>query len=344
MVAMGKITNTVMGVPYEIALEIGATVTVFYSTAGGLRAVIKTDVIQFLILVVGFGIAAVVLVAQHGGMAALAEQVDSQHFQITGKWTTTRVVTFFFAVMLGETLAAPFVARCFISKDVHGAKWGVAGAGIFLLLFLPLTTIVLGTAAVADPGVNQSVLAANGDVQVAFPTLMRTAFHPMFAGIMIAAIIAAVMSSADSCLSCLATVAMEDVYRQIKSDASDLALLRVAQGTTLFAGVASAVCAYYFSDIIVILEFMYDFWGSIIVLPFLVGIFFYSHRWIYPAVAGMLMALIGTLCWRFVLKVPWGFSPGLFGFLLAVVTLLVTYPITCRLPLGRWFMPRRSSD
>ena len=183
MVAMGKITNTIIGVPYEYALVIGATVTIFYSTAGGLRAVIKTDIIQFIILVIGFGTAAVILVAQHGGPLSLAEHVDPKHFQITGVWSTTRVLTFFFTVLLGETLAAPFVARCFISNDTKGAKWGVGGAGIFLLLFLPLVTLVLGTAAIADPEVNQAVLMAGDDAQVAFPTLMRTALHPIFSGV-----------------------------------------------------------------------------------------------------------------------------------------------------------------
>ncbi len=339
MVAMGMITHTVIKVPYELALMIGAVVTVFYATAGGLRAVIKTDVLQFVILVGGFGIAAVFLATQDGGAAAWSEKVESKHFRITGEWTMIHVVSFFFTVMLGEMLAAPFVTRCFISKDVQSAKWGVAGAGVFLLLFLPLTTFVLGTAALADSGVAQAVLEADGDVQVAFPTLMRTAFHPVFAGVMIAAIIAAVMSSADSCLSCLATVAMEDVYRQVKPAASDVQLLRVAQGTTLFAGIVATCCAYFFRDIIGILGFMYDFWGSVIVLPFLVGTFCYNRTWIYPTVSAMLAGLAATLTWRFALNIPGDFSPGLFGFLVALVTLLVTFPLTRQLPLLGMFTP-----
>lgn len=341
MVAMGKITNTIIGVPYGVALLIGATVTIFYSTAGGLRAVIKTDIIQFIILVIGFGSAAVILITQHGGPLSLVEKVDPKHFQITGVWSTTRVLTFFFTVLLGEMLAAPFVARCFISNSIKGARWGVGGAGIFLLLFLPLVTLVLGTAAVADPDVNQAVLMAEGDAQVAFPTLMRDTFHPIFAGVMIAAIIAAVMSSADSCLSCLATVAMEDIYRQIKPKASDGRLLRVAQMTTFFTGITTAICAYFFSDIITIIEFMYDFWGSVIVLPFLIGTFVYSRQWVYPTVLGMMMALAGTLCWRFVFKIPGDFSPGLFGFIVALGTVLVTFPFTRHLPLAGMFIPGR---
>ena len=134
MVAMGTIANTVLGLQYEYAVLIGAAVTIFYSTAGGLSAVIKTDVLQFVILVGGFGIAAVILCMDGDGFSAMAERVGSEHFELTSKWSGTRVVTFMCAVFLGESLAVPFVTRCFISKNPAGARWGVAGAGF---LFLP---------------------------------------------------------------------------------------------------------------------------------------------------------------------------------------------------------------
>ena len=78
-------------------------------------------------------------------------------------------------------------------------------------------------------------------------------------------------------------------------------------------------------------------------LPFLVGTFFYSRNWIRPAVAAMVVALAATLIWRFALKVPGDFSPGLFGFLVAVATLLLTYPLTRHLPLGPWLTPGRGT-
>jgi len=84
---------------------------------------------------------------------------------------------------------------------------------------------------------------------------------------------------------------------------------------------------------------MYDFWGSVIVLPFLVGTFFYNRTWIYSTVLAMLVALTLTPFWRFALKIPGDFSPGLFGFLVAVVTLLVTYPVTRHCPLVGMFTP-----
>ena len=111
--------------------------------------------------------------------------------------------------MLGETFVPPYTVRCFIAKDKQHARWGVAGGGIFLLLFLPIATFILGTSAQINPEVQaaienekQQLLVAAADTgvpitedvaqrqayQVAFPTLVRVTFHPVFAGVMIAVV------------------------------------------------------------------------------------------------------------------------------------------------------------
>lgn len=263
MAAIGTVTNAVLGVRYETALLIGAMVTIFYSTVGGIRAVIKTDVLQFAILVVGIGAASGILMARSGGFGAMAEAARDGQFHVTQTLSVTRVVSLFFAFLLGETFVPSYTVRCFVARDSRQARWGVAGAGIFLLLFLPVATFVLGTSAQINPEVRRAVALEKQEIiksaldagspiseedadkkslQIAFPALVRTTFPPVLAGIVIAAIVAAVMSSADSCLSCLSTVVMEDNYRRhINPDATDHQLLRVAQFSTLLTGVGAAL-------------------------------------------------------------------------------------------------------
>ena len=175
-----------------------------------------------------------------------------------------------------------------------------------MLLFLPIATFVLSTSAQIHPDVQTAVSAEQNQIlqaaaatgqemshdtaldrahQVVFPALVPSTFHPAFAGIMIAAIVAAVMSSADSCLSSFATVVMEDTYRRhINKKASDQQLLRVAQVTTLVAGVTAAVCAWFFSNVADILVFVYDFWAPTMILPFLGAVFWYSPTRIHAVV------------------------------------------------------------
>jgi len=361
MAAIGTVTNIVLGVPYETALLIGAAVTIFYSTAGGIRAVVSTDVLQFVILVVGIGIASAILLAQQGGFAGMAAAASPGQFHVTSTWSATRVFSLFFAFLLGETFVPPYTVRCFIARNAGQARAGVAGAGIFLLLFLPVATFILGTAAQVNPEVQQaiaaerqqildtataagqSISAADADrraYQVAFPTLVRVTFHPLFAGVMIAAIIAAVMSSADSCLSCLATVVMEDVYRRhINSAANDRQLLRVAQVTTLVSGLVGVGCAWFFSDIASILEFVYDFWAPTMVLPFLVAVFWYDSRRVLAVVVSMFVGTTATVIWRFGLGSPWDVGPALFGFAAATCAFFVSLPLTAQVPRPGLFSP-----
>lgn len=361
LVAMGTITQTVLDIPYPVAVLGGAAIVVYYSTVGGIRAVVKTDVLQFVILVGGIGAASAYLYAQNGGFVGMAEKVDPAQFQlVNGHWSGIKIATMFAAFLLGEMLVPPYAVRCFIARDSRQARWGVAGGGIFLLCFLPVATCVLGLAAQSDPAVvaeiqsHQSGGAA--DAQVVFPTLMRRTFPPAIAGVMIAALIAAVMSSGDSCLSCISTIVMEDIYRAtVDCQVADASLLRLGKYATLCVGGVAAVCACLFSDIVKILSFVYDFWAPTMVFPFLVGIFWYRRERVMASVAAMMSGFLAALSWRFGREylleylvahdvqidptLIEDFQPALFGLLVSIVAFVITLPLARKKTLGRWTEP-----
>ncbi|MXY68898.1 MAG: sodium:solute symporter family protein [Acidobacteriia bacterium] len=366
LAAIGTVTNTILGIPYGTGLLIGAAVTIFYATVGGVRAVVNTDVLQFVILVAGFGVASSLLLVQHGGFEAMLAAADPGQAGVTSHWSTTRLLSLFFAFLLGETFAPTYTVRCFIARNREHARWGVAGAGVFLLLFLPIATFILGTSAQIDPDVQTAVSSEQNRIlqaaiatgqeprpdaaliqarQIVFPALVRSTFHPAFAGIMIAAIIAAVMSSADSCLSCFSTVIMEDTYRRhINEKASDHQLLRVAQVTTLVAGIMAVACAWFFSNIAEILVFVYDFWAPTMILPFLVAVFWYSPNRIHAVVVSMVVGALATIWWRFGLGSPWDVGPASFGVVAASVAFAVAVPLTRHLPARGLFKPSTRED
>ena len=349
LVAMGTITNVILGVDYHLALVIGSVVTIFYATVGGMRAVVKTDVLQFVILVVGFTAAATLLLIRAGGFEGMAQQVGREPFHLTSHWSWPRIASLFVAFLLGETFIPPYVMRCFIARDSRHAQWGVTGAGLFLLFFMPVTTFILGVSALADPSVAQAV---GDNPQLAFPTLVRTAFPPFFSGILIGGLMAAVMSSADSILSCLATSSMEDIYRgHFRPQASDRQLLKVAQRSTLAAGAVATVCAYFFSDILTIFEFIYDFWAPAMILPFFIGIFWYRPTRVYSVVASMIGGMCGAMVWLIVqrtssawleTKVGWlvDVSPAIVGLVTGVVWLGLAWVLNQHPPKGRLFQPQ----
>ena len=360
LVAMGKITQAVLEIPYPVAVLAGAAVVVYYSTVGGIRAVLKTDVLQFVILVGGIGAASAYLYWQNGGFAVMLKTVKKEPFEVlTGDWSVIKIGTMFAAFLLGEMLVPPYAVRCFIARDSRQARWGVAGAGIFLLCFLPISVFILGVSAKADRVIREDIqkqLDSDSDAaQVVFPTLMRRTFPPAVAGVMIAALIAAVMSSGDSCLSCISTIFMEDIYRtHVNSKASDQTLLRVARYATLATGLFAAICALVFSNIMEILSFIYDFWAPTMVFPFLVGIFWYHRSRVFAVVTAMVSGFLAALIWRFgrstisqfligdhkgLKQVIDDFQPALFGLLVSLVAFLIALLLTKNRPLSRLTTP-----
>ncbi len=133
---------------------------------------------------------------------------------------------------------------------------------------------------------------------------------------------------------------MEDLYRRyINPDANARVLLRVAKASTLLSGIGAAVCAYFFSDIAEVLVFAYDFWAPTMVLPFLIGLFWYKETRVYAVSASMVAGMFATVVWRFVIGPLWDLGPALVGFIVAALVFFVALPITSRRPRSALFQP-----
>jgi SSS family solute:Na+ symporter len=155
------------------------------------------------------------------------------------------------------------------------------------------------------------------------------------------------MSSGDSCLASLSAIVMEDIYkRHIEPEAEDRRLLRVAQGATLVTGTAAAVCALAMPNISDLLVFVYDFWTPAMIVPFMVGLFWYHESRIIAAVLSMVLGMISTAVWRFGVfprldpSSPWRIQAAMFGLMVALVTFFVLLPLTKSMTRGRMFQPR----
>jgi SSS family solute:Na+ symporter len=122
----------------KLAILIGGAMVVIYSTAGGLLAVIWTDIYQFVILFVGFlvtlGFIAPDLIANWG---TIADKVPRDFFTATGGRGIAFMITTFFAFLLGETFGPAYITRFVIGKDIRHTKWGIAGVGFVLTFTFP---------------------------------------------------------------------------------------------------------------------------------------------------------------------------------------------------------------
>ncbi len=229
LVAGGKLFESVFGLDYHLAVTLGTIAVVSYTMFGGYLAVVWTDLIQGLLMVVALILVPLVFLVDIGETpnailaakgAALLDPWTDADGELLG-WIS---IVSLLAWGLGYAGQPHILARFKGIKD-HGevpaarriaASWTLLGlAGAFLV-------------GVTGIGYFQSPLE---DPEMVFMLLVQEAvFHPVIAGVLLAAILAAIMSTADSQLLVCSSVLAEDVFKSfVCPDASHKTLVRVGR-------------------------------------------------------------------------------------------------------------------
>lgn len=195
--------NATIGLPTTASILVGMGIVVLYSTFGGAWAVIQTDMLQFVFLGVLLPLALVIGLVQVGGPAALVDAVPAGHLTALGAYSLPTFLSIFLAFLLGETLVPPYAQRTFSTPDSGNARLGFALAGMFSFGFF-FVTASLGLVALAKfPGIAPDQ---------ALPTIARQLLPVGLVGLVVAALLAVVMSTASSYLNSMAVVFVKDIY------------------------------------------------------------------------------------------------------------------------------------
>jgi SSS family solute:Na+ symporter len=234
------------------AIIVVGVVCVFYTAAGGMEAVIWTDVLQFAMILVGVGAALAVLASSGLGdsWSAAAAAGRTQVFDFT--WNPASIRSFptaFFAygilafavagtnqqtVQRYVSLSSATEAR---KAAMLGWAAGAIGVGATLLLGVLLFGFYHNRPDALPAGLKPDRILAH---------FTMTQLPVGVAGIMVAAIFAAAMSSIDSALHSLSTSIVVDFYRRfIKKSAPEAHYLRVAKGLIVVWGVLAIAAAFY---------------------------------------------------------------------------------------------------
>jgi SSS family solute:Na+ symporter len=222
--------------------------TGIYTIAGGLAAVIYTDLIQTLILIAGAVILTFIGLHRVGGFAGLHAAVPANYFHMIKPATDSEFPwtgIFFGAPILGIWYWCTdqvIVQRVLSAKDEGHAKAATIFAGF--LKILPVFILVLpGLIAFALFKdlfhVDASGRVLNGDI--AYPTLIINLLPPGLVGLMIAALLAALMGAMSSVFNSSSTLVTLDFYKKIRPDATEHQLVtfgRLMTGVMVLLGLA----------------------------------------------------------------------------------------------------------
>ncbi len=269
MVAFGKIISSMMPeIPYAIAVIVGGSIVILYSTAGGLLAVIYTDVYQFIILMAGFIFTAILVAPDiFSHTTQIMAEVPETFFKIDGGKGYIFLISTFLAFLLGETFAPGYATRFCVGKNTEEIKKGIFRAGVFLLITFPVLLFFISLYAKYNfPDI---------DPEQALPHVILKLHNPFVEGIIIAALMSAVMSSADSILNSTTAIFTKDLYEQylVKRNVNPKRGLRIARVSSVVLGVCGIFLALLVPDIIELLLLTYSLWAPTIILPILIGVF-----------------------------------------------------------------------
>jgi SSS family solute:Na+ symporter len=201
--AVGTIFNTILGVSTTVGILIGMSIVVLYSTFGGVWAVIQTDMLQFVFLGVFLPVTLIIGLIKVGGPEELMTSVPNAHLSFMGTWTLGLFVSVFLAFLLGETLVPPYTQRAFSTPDPANARKGYVMSGIFAFFFF-FVSASIGLVALA--------LYPNFAPDQAVPTVVKNVVPVGLVGLVVAALLAVVMSTASSYLNSIAVVFVKDIY------------------------------------------------------------------------------------------------------------------------------------
>lgn len=227
---------------------VAGVVTIFYTLIGGLEAVIWTEVLQGIIMWVGiFVVLLVLLVIPPGGASAAFELawernkfgLGDWNFNLTSKGVWVMSLYGFFWYLQKYTGDQTIVQRYLVAKSNQDALKGIA-VGALMCLPTWILFMLIGTLVWAYYQLTGEVLPAHVDKpDKVFPYFLTTKIPAGLAGLFMAALFAAGMSTLASDLNCLSAVGVEDGYRKLRPQANDAQRLFVGKLIVALCGLAS---------------------------------------------------------------------------------------------------------
>ncbi|MEB3298751.1 MAG: sodium:solute symporter family protein [Candidatus Sericytochromatia bacterium] len=266
LLAGGKLAASAFGLPLHPAVWGMAGAVILYTALGGLRAVILTDTIQWGILLVGLALVALPLgYVAVGGIEGLRQALPPAHFDplavtpdLLAQWAISIVPVWFVGMTLYQ--------RLYAVRDERTARRAWLVAGLLEWPLMAFLGVILGMfARVMFPAV---------DPEMAMPKFVAQVLPTGAAGLVMAAYLAAIMSTADSCLLAAAGHLVNDLYHKVVNPlCEDVHLLRLSRETIMVLGLGSVAFALHVPGILQSMLLAYGFMVAGLLFPTLAALY-----------------------------------------------------------------------
>jgi SSS family transporter len=323
--------NLVFGISYIPAVLISAAVVGIYSLSGGLFSVARNDMLQMVVFVVGYVAAAVYALHAVGGMSGLQHRlstVDPQLLHVLGNSHMPLGTLIGFSIGTGVTFVAyPLDAVKFYAASKRSVLLRALTIGILLQVIIAFTLGIIGSAGRAlQPNTNSAT--ADGIA----PYVALHTMPPVLAGLLMAAVIGAVMAVSSSIIMIISAAISHDIVPFVRHtpqpEKSRLRSERVVSGLVVLAGVALAVKPI--GSVATIVLIVQQFMASTLAVV-LIAALNWRRATVAGAGASMTAGFVGVIGW-YAAGDPGGLAPVFGGLPLAVIAMIVGSLLTGSAP------------
>jgi len=307
-------------ISYQVAMIIMAAFVILYTMTAGMLSVAYLDFINGIIIIVGVFLAIPFLIKAGGGIETITANLPARAHPILGNMSLTTAMGYFIPTLLLALGNANMYQRFFSAKNEKEAKKSVVGwvIGVIILGIAIQTLAVIGSSMFKGLSKIES-----GKI------LLKVAHEgvPLIVGcILIAAIIAIVVSTANSFLLVPATNVMRDiVQRFIKPGISDKAMVLGTRLTLIILGIFSYLLIGFFPRVLHAAYAAYTIYGAGLT-PAIMATFFWKRATPKAGVLSISAGMLVTIGWEIANKVggqlPLG-VPAVYPALISSLVLLI---------------------
>ncbi len=299
MVAGATLFSSTFDLPYVTSLLLGAVVIVTYTAVGGFLAVSWTDFIQGMLMFLALILVPMFMISEIGGVAATREAlaaVDPTHLSLTADATALGVISLA-AWGLGY-FGQPHILVRFMAIRSPDEIAKAGAIGMSWMLLSSIGAVGVGVIGIAYLNAVGSPLDP-ADSETIFIVSTQLLFNPWIAGVLLAGILAAVMSTIDSQLLVSSSALSEDFYKTwLKPHASERELVIVGRITVLAIAVIAVLIALDpQSKVLGLVSYAWAGLGASFG-PVIIMSLYYRRMTRNGAIAGMVVGAATVVTWK----------------------------------------------
>jgi SSS family solute:Na+ symporter len=321
IVAAGKVLS-ILGIGSGAFWMVMFTIVfVVYTVIGGQLSVIRTDLYQAIIIYLGIFIGLGLFLPQVGGLDGLRLSLPQSYFSfpVSSQFGWKALLSLLILVGATYVVGPDMYTRLFCARNEKTAQRATfLSASAFIPLAFAIVLIGMG-AKVLYPQLS--------DPEQAFPQVISGVLSPWLGGLVLAALVAAFMSSADTCLLSQGVILTQDIIKRFLPSLSEKKTILLTRLNIIILGLLALGLAMILKGVISSLLFAYTIFTCGLVVPVIAG--FYKEKLkvtpqgaLAALVGGGVIGLVGKLLEKFPgVDIPLKSDLGLIGFAVSAVLL-----------------------